>query len=165
MNNYLKYLITEDIYIVREGHEKAKPDTEKDPVSSDMQLQNLLNKTLVFIQSGQDDTFSDQDQQLLTKILQAVGEDPDDTLLFDLRDPGPHQDPLSNFRIHDCRILGFLDQLPEQVNNIFPEQKYLVRQSGNFVSLMADPLGLIDSDRTKKKLLWEKLRDMFNLRD
>lgn len=163
MNSFLKYLITEDIYLVREDGDPAITDKDNSMDSGGLPVENLRNKTLVFIRPDNKNGHSDTDQQLLTKILQSVGEDPGDVLLFDLRDPGPHHAPLENFRMFNCRILGFLDQLPGQLSDLFPAQKYLIRSSGNFVSLMADPLDLIDSDRTRKKRLWEKLQDMYNL--
>jgi hypothetical protein len=158
MNNYLKYLITEELYLV---NERQDPAPEKSGSSLGLPAEKLTNKTIIFIQSETKDSLSDSDQFLLSRILQAVNEDPDECIVFDLRDPGPHQNLLKNFHLNDCRILGFLKILPDQVGDVFAKQKYIIRSSGNFESLMADPLEMISRDHSRKKLLWEKLKDMF----
>ena len=165
MKNYLKYLIKEELYLVSEDADRAQSRAGKPAETNQVHQENLVNRIIVMIRTDGKDPYSESDQALLKKILQAVQADPEKVLLLDLAEPGPYSDLLANHHMTNCRIIGFLDSLPENVQNVFPRQKYMIRSSGGFDSLLADPLFHIENDRTKKKKLWEKLQDLFKLND
>ncbi|MBS0000679.1 MAG: hypothetical protein KFF73_16985 [Cyclobacteriaceae bacterium] len=160
MENYLKYLIPEEIYLVNE--ERDHHILENTPGGDD-QVEDLVKKTLVLIHYPGAGSISESGHQLLSGILRAVKLQPEEVFLLDLGKPGLHQNLLKNFNLEDCRILGFLETLSEQVQDVFPTRKYQIRSTGNFRSLMADPLETIGQDRAKKKILWEKLQDLFQM--
>ena len=161
--NYLKYLITEDIYILQEKKEPGLSQEKSLDYPAGQNTENLVNKTLVIMNSAGKVSLTEGNRELLFRILQAVQEDPGKIIQFDMANPGPHQDFSKNYHLTNCRVIGFLNTIPESFREIFATQKYMIRTSGNFESLLADPLDEIEGNRSKKKMLWEKLQHLFRL--
>jgi hypothetical protein len=147
MDQYLQYLIQEEIYLVKEDQEKK-----------------LTNKTILLISSGGSEPLPEKIHDLLTNILHAIHLNLDEIILIDIKTADSEDNLLGKYQMNECRILGFLDSIPTAYQDIFKGREYTLYESEGFISLLADPLKEIDQNRSKKKILWDKLQELYQLK-
>lgn len=164
MERFIQYLIPEEIYMLKEDQnpdfftkEVSHTDT-KDP------SKKLLNKTILLVSQEKEVNHTPQIQDLLVNIVHAVHLTLEEIILIPLHDPGPNMDPLAGYQMKDCRVIGFLESVPAECHSVFNLQKYTLKDTGEYISLLADPLEVINRERSKKVILWKKLKELYELK-
>ena len=88
----------------------------------------------------------------------------EETVLIALPDKESNQDPFFGYQMNECKIIGFMDSVPPGCQAVFDVQKYNLYPTGNSISMLVDPLEEIDRNRSKKVILWKKLKELYNLK-
>ena len=164
MDGYLQYLIHEEIYLVKE--DKAQNGSRQGIVTpeKELPLEKLFNKTILLISHDNPEMLPPKIQDLLINILRAISLTLDEIIMININQEKSEEEPLANYQIKECKIVGFLDSIPAGCQDVFDTQKYTLYHTGSFTSMLADPLEEIDQDRSKKVILWEKLKELYHLR-
>ena len=164
MDQYLHYLIHEEIYLVKEDTAQTGSRQEVVTPEKEFPLEKLFNKTILLISDYNQEVFPPKIQDLLTNILRAIGLSLDDIIMIKINPEKSEEEPLANYQLKKCKIIGFLDSIPAGCQDVFEIQKYNLYHVGSITSMLVDPLEEIDQDRSKKVILWEKLKELYQLR-
>ncbi len=162
-NLYLKFLINEDIYLVPENN--SIDLNEKGSVNTDeySRIKTVSNKTIIIIDYPDHIKFSDTIKIFLSKILQAVELKLEDVYLFDIGKTNAPEWKFDARNVSECKIIGFLKRIPHPQKNIFNSTKYTINKIQGNVTLLADTLEEIENNKSKKLLLWEILKELYQL--
>jgi len=163
-NLYLKFLINEDIYIVHENEDSSLTDDRPAITVRPFQLKTLTDKTIVVIDYPENIIIPGTLKTFLSKILQAVGLKIEDIYLFDIGKSDTENMKLEDYNLSDCRIIGFTKRIPKRFKTTNNITKYKISKvEGNKV-ILADTLEEIEKNKSKKLLLWEKLKDLYQIK-
>lgn len=164
MERFIPYLIPEEIYLLREDLDTAVPDQETGQIEEDDHARQLLNRTIFLVSQKKVVDQSPEIQDLLIKIVHAIHLTLEDIILIPVDENDDEVDPLADYRMKDCRLLGFLESVPMKCQPVFDQQKYKLKNMDHFTSLLADPLEEIARDRSRKVILWNKLKELYQLK-
>lgn len=171
-SNYLKYLITEDVYVITESsvdsplqenvktHNESNVVNEPAPASYTQKIPvkgNNASAILILNFDENAEFVSDQSLTFLKNILAAVKLDINQVALVNLAKVDLALDAI----IEDLKpktIIGFGVNHIEQLK---PLTIYKISTHQNCQTLLAEGLKLIESDKSKKKALWEGLQELF----
>lgn len=163
MDGYLQYLIQEEIYLVKEDEGSSGQKKEIFSHNADHPVKKLKNISILVLNSGGAGELPGRVRELLTNILCAINLKLEEIILIDLDKSETKDDILDDYELKHCKIIGFLDSIPTSYLKIFPARKYEIQDSKTFKSLLVDPLEKIDLNRSKKKILWDKLQELYQL--
>lgn len=151
MNNstsFLKYFITEEIYLVPQKHKEAEaPATDALKVDETPEVEKAVFKdkrTYPLTTVAKD--LNDSDIKLLKAILSAVNIDYNEMQLL--------QSEAEELKSNRILIFG-------NFYNDLPEYQLTTKETATF--LKAENLSVISANVEKKKKLWTALQQMFNV--
>ncbi len=172
-NNYLKFLITEDVYVIdessadltKQGNSKAEndePGVVNEPVSEayskNIPFKGNNTSAILILNHEKDVEFiSEQDMAFLKNILSAVKLDIEHVALVNLAKLELDLDAIIK-ELKPNTVIGFGVAHIEQLKTI---SLYEVSTQQEHKMLLADNLKHIESDKSKKKALWEGLQELF----
>jgi hypothetical protein len=163
MKRFLPYLIREDLYLVKEDLKRPDPGEDISSTEHEDQERKILNKSIFLMEQEKSGQLPPKLQELLDNILRAVQLTREEILLILIHPDDPDQAPLAHYQMKDCKIIGFMESVPTSCQSIFDTGKYNLFYSTENVSMLADPLGEIYQDRSKKIILWNKLKELYQL--
>lgn len=157
--SFLKFLLTEDVYVIDEKTEKTSTDsettTETIANSPSVEGNQLLNKApkptsefLILFDNSNEETMKASESEFLQKILSAVKIDLNAVDLINVNIVEPE---LSLYK----KVISFTSQYPLEVTD-----KYKLVSNDQMI-LLADGLTTIASSVDLKKKLWVELQGMF----
>jgi hypothetical protein len=164
MELFIPYLIPEEIYLLREDLDPDVSTQETGQNGPDDHPRQLLNQTIFLVSQKKEVELSPEIQDLLIKIVHAIHLTLEDIILIPVNDHNTEVDPLADYQMKDCRLIGFLESVPKKCQPAFDPQKYILKDMDNFISLLADSLEEIDRDRSRKVILWKKLKELYQLK-
>lgn len=170
-NSYLKYLITEPVYVI-DGEDHVPSIQEIDSTESSNKLKEPSpalykeklnvkgdrNSEVLIVNIEPNDEFISTDQEAFLKnILAAVKLDIAQVAIINIS-----KIELPFIKVLEIltpkTILAFGAALPEELQAIDP---YSISTYKNCKILKSDSLGEIALDKAKKKALWESLQQLF----
>jgi len=157
--SYLKYLIDEEIYIIKEV-DRNKTIGSK-PVKETETEQNPLydNATVIFLEYPEKQSLPEVYQNFLSKILGSVELDPTKVKMIFSED-------LKNIAEDDfenCKVIAFLSQDQDNLSSLFNSPRYKVKTLKKNKFLLCDSLDLINNETVLKRKLWEQLKMLFGV--
>ena len=162
-NYYLKFLINEDIYLVREDKDSNVTNERSEITQQASDEKKLAEKTIILIEYPENSEITETLKLFLSKILLAVGLKIEDIILFDIGKSDPGKLGLDKNDLSGCTVIGFIQRIPNQFHTIFNRKKYDISNVAGNKVLLADTLGEIYKNKSKKVLLWEKLKELFEI--
>ncbi|MEP2772312.1 MAG: hypothetical protein ABJH05_09190 [Fulvivirga sp.] len=175
-SNYLKYLITEDVYVITESsadsplQENVKTDVDTNvdsnavseptpaPYIEKIPVKGNNSSAILILNFDENAAFvADENLTFLKNILSAVKLDIDQVALVNLAKVDLAIDAIIK-ELKPKTIIGFGVNHIEQLK---PHTIYKISTHQNCQTLLADDLKLIESDKSKKKALWEGLQELF----
>ena len=183
---FLKYLIDEEIYIVDDdpsftmeaaqpkdddrSRDRKEDTTESSSVAVEVTEEAISSGDDKPVKSYQDITvllldYADQSSMpaghidLLVKILQSVNLDPDSVEMV-------FRDKFTNLEVKDftdCRVIAFLNLVPEQLNALFAVEKYMINMINGNQFIISDTLSDLIKERSLKRKLWEQIKLIYGL--
>jgi len=137
----LRYLFTEDIYLIDSKEEKKPAPSKQDPDSQNVLV--LVNHSI-----------SEEDKNNLTKVLQAVNLGDDQVNIVDGSKFTNLKELASTTEYHSKVILLF-------GVGFWNKDLYQIQKQDQKTILPADDLKTIFSDRDRKMKLWNALKKIF----
>ncbi len=181
-SEYLKYLINEEIYRVEDPvaktddeihgedhtispYKKFPDDQTPSPETdlSDVQIINVSGKTFILVDSQGRSPYDILDDVFFNKVISSVNLTREDLIMINLADDKNSEPALDKYRMKDCYMLAFSNELPDAVSPIFGRIKYNVQLTGGARVLWADTLNKIEKDRSLKLKLWEAMKVMYGI--
>lgn len=162
-DQYLKYVITEDIFVIPEEYATCnEPSLENKVSEPPMEYAkptltftgNRKSEVLVIINNdAHTGLITDRDRLFLTNILKAVGIDVNDICLINLSSPELFDQVLKESGA--TKVLSF--------NSNKPDLYYKSTIHQNITIIHSHALKEISEDKLLKKSLWEVLQQVFEV--
>ena len=156
---YLKYVITEDIYLVKASDgEETVQSTENKTAEQTLKVKGNEQAAVAILNIDQKNTFiSAQDAQFLGNILKAIQLDLEKIALINMAQTeyGPEQ-VIEQLPAKKILSFGLKDDTFFQSTGI-----YETREFNQKIILNADDLPTIEKNKDKKKALWAALQSLF----
>lgn len=170
-NNYLKYVITEGIYLINEPQapslekptEKEKEVKEEKPTDSipekpDLNIKGDANSQIMILVFEETSEFlSASQEEFLKNILSAVKLNLNEVALINLAKSATTITEIDE-KLDKGTIMAF--GLPASLT-LPGDKKYEIQSTGSSQILLADSLQNIEADKSLKKALWTNLQQLF----
>lgn len=173
-NNYLKYVITEGVYVINEPEAAEKPEpVEKTPVENTTEEVNEENETynkpalkikgnsessiMILVFEETSEFLGMSQEEFLKNILSAVKMNLNEVALINLAKSATTITEL-NEKLDKGTILAF--GLPSSLT-LPGDKKYEIQSTGSSQVVLADSLQNIEADKSLKKALWTNLQQLF----
>ena len=171
--NTLQYLLTEDIYIIPETNQtitttsppKAAQDppppldvkeTVKVPAPDVNFTGNKNGSVIVLVNDRNSEALDKEQEELLLKILKAVGVSKENMLLVNTAFT-----KIDNTFLQSLNATKILQFYPDYDLAESPTPLYSTVIDNGKIRLISDPLNDLIYDLNKKKMLWNALQKMF----
>ena len=162
MNNesiFLKYLIDEEIYLIdeRKSENQTNPNGQED---DNYEVKELFKGTTILLLDYSDHAaIPETDKEFLHKVLISVHVD-------DKKVKYLHQEDTIGLSIEDfdnCKIIAFLNQIPDNLSALFKSERYVTNTYLNNKLVWCDPLDKTKDDNILKRKLWDQLKILFDI--
>ncbi len=153
---FLPHLIQEEIYIIPEGGTEANTGKAREKKA-------ITNATVVVLSYPVNSEILPADHTLLTKILKAVKIPEKKAIFINLNEPGGDRTLFEHYDFKECKILFFIDRVPEIYRPHLPDNFYEIRITGGNIILLSHAIKELHGNESYKKLLWGGLKTMYGL--
>lgn len=160
---FLKYLIQEDLYLIEDQNSIPPEIIENDKNNSKNSFIKEINGIVILVDYMNSSEIPELSGKLLDKILKAVNLTREESSIINLGIHKEEKNTSDSFRFTKCKIIGFLNQIPESWSLFLPDNKYMIIQKESCMILVADSLEVLYQDINAKKKLWTNLQILFNL--
>ena len=157
--NFLSLFLNDPIYILEEPESSELPEEKEITISFKGQNKR---EVMVIVSDRNAEYLSEDEENFLIKVLQAVQLSADDIALVNMHNLQNQAHQLAALNNISFKTLIVFGEIPEEI----PFTKHLInyqwnKDDENRVYLQADALKQIANDRTKKQLLWKNLQEIF----
>ena len=162
MNNesiFLKYLIDEEIYLIdeRKSENQTNPYSQED---DNYEVKELFKGTTILLLDYSDHAaIPETDKEFLHKVLISVHIDHKEVKNLYQKDAKG----LSIENFDNCKIIAFLNQIPDNLSALFKSEKYVTDSYLNNRLVWCDPLDKTKDDNILKRKLWDQLKILFDI--
>jgi len=162
MNNesiFLKYLIDEEIYLIdeRKSENQTNPNGQED---DNYEVKELFKGTTILLLDYSDHAaIPETDKEFLHKVLISVHIDHKEVKNLYQEDAKG----LSIENFDNCKIIAFLNQIPDNLSALFKSEKYVTDSYLNNRLVWCDPLDKTKDDNILKRKLWDQLKILFDI--
>jgi hypothetical protein len=162
MNNesiFLKYLIDEEIYLIDERNSENQSDRYSQEDDKHEITGIFKDKIILLLDYSDHVTIPETDKEFLHKVLISVHVD-------DKKVKYLHQEDTIGLSIEDfdnCKIIAFLNQIPDNLSALFKSERYVTNTYLNNKLVWCDPLDKTKDDNILKRKLWDQLKILFDI--
>lgn len=173
--SFLPYFIQEEIYLIQTPEEEkavinkgALPDNSLGEISEPEHAYNdgelhyegkNLKRVLILTENSKADYLTKEEKIFLGKILHAINLNFEDIALINTHSlPDNVLQKINHF---DCQYIISFGVTSEQLILNGSTPLYQIKKQNNISLLLSDPLYLIEKDQTRKRKLWNCLKQLF----
>jgi len=156
---FLKYLIDEEIYLIDDKNNKKQSDPDSQEVDKHKRTEISKDRTILLLDYSNDREMPGSDKEFLQKILLSVNIDQKEVNNL-------YREDIKDFSIEDyanCKIIAFLDQIPDNLSALFNSERYVANTYLNHKVLWCDPLDKTKDEKILKRKLWDQLKILFEI--
>ena len=162
MNNesiFLKYLIDEEIYLIDERNGENQSDRYNQEDDNQEITGTFKDDTIMLLDYSDHTKIPETDKEFLHKVLVSVHIDRKDIKYL-------YQEDAKGLSVEDfdnCKIIAFLNQIPNNLSALFESERYVTNTYLNNKLVWCDPLDKTKDDNILKRKLWNQLKKLFDI--